>query len=56
LRGIVKVGKKNEAIYQQNQVKFKNYYDMVGIPVTPPKDDFKRVIRSRLMKRQESPK
>ena len=56
LRGIVKVNKKNEAIFNMNQKHFQNYYEMVGVPYEPPKNEFERKIRSRLMKRQEVPK
>lgn len=52
LRGIVKVGVKNQAIYHQNQKQFQNYYEMVGIPYNPPKEEFERKFRKGgLMKR-----
>lgn len=54
LKGQIKVNKKNEAMFKANQKKFQNYYEMIGVPITPP-EEFQRITRKHLIKKQVVP-
>ena len=55
LKGMVNVGTRNKALFRDNQDKFKGYYEMTGQP-TNSKEEYTRITRRHLVKRQETPK